>query len=250
MRDEEKRVQPGFPELPELADSECQASQPKPKLDKTVLIMIIVGIALIYLLMVVINSSLYMLYGQTKTSYYHSIIASNALFVLLILVIKFWKKITWAELGWKNVKFLRSLKDVLIVWGVTWLAHIIYMLIIVSQGIMPEDNALSELLEKPTLLLFIANIVLIAIVAPFIEETLFRGLLFSSLRTYFGCWTAIVLSAIVFSALHLELIGFVPRLVLGIGLGYLYVKSGSLFPSIGLHGLNNFVAVLLVSAFS
>lgn len=249
MADEEKRVHPDFQEMPEKIE-DSRISKSKLKLDKTVLIMIIAGIAVVYLLMMIINSSIYILHGQTKISYYYSIIASNSLFVLLILVIKFRKKITWAELGWKYVKFLPALKDVLKVWGLTWLIHIIYMLIIFSQGIIPEDNTLSELLEKPTILFFIANIVLIAIAAPIIEETLFRGLLFSSLRTYFGLWTAIVISAAVFSALHFELIGFVPRLTLGIGLGYLYVKTGSLFPSIGLHGLNNFVAVILVSAFS
>lgn len=249
MADEEKRVHPDFQEMPEKIE-DSRISKSKLKLDKTVLIMIIAGIAVVYLLMMIINSSIYILHGQTKISYYYSIIASNSLFVLLILVIKFRKKITWAELGIKYVKFLPALKDVLKVWGLTWLIHIIYMLIIFSQGIIPEDNTLSELLEKPTILFFIANIVLIAIAAPIIEETLFRGLLFSSLRTYFGLWTAIVISAAVFSALHFELIGFVPRLTLGIGLGYLYVKTGSLFPSIGLHGLNNFVAVILVSAFS
>lgn len=222
----------------------------KPKLDKEALLYVCLGIAAVFCLMFIINGFIFKLVSDQKTAYYFSILASNILFMTLILVIKAVKGITWAELGWKKVKLGQSIKDILKVWGLTWLIHIAYMIILVSLGITPEENELAKLLQKPTLLMLLINILIIAVAAPMIEETLFRGILFGSLRTYCGYWTAIVISAAIFSALHFELIGFVPRFVLGIGLGYLYIKHQSIFPSMGLHALNNLLAVIIISVLS
>ncbi|HHV63707.1 MAG TPA: CPBP family intramembrane metalloprotease [Peptococcaceae bacterium] len=200
--------------------------------------------------MLFINRFIFQIATELKTAYYLSIVALNILFVILILSVKTSNKITWLELGWKKTEVKRGVINVLKIWGLIWLIDFIYMLIIVSMGIIPEGNELVYLLEKPTVPTLIINIILIAVVAPFIEETLFRGLLFGSLRTYFGCWTAITISAAFFSALHFQLIGFVPRFLLGLGLGYLYVKHDSIYPAVGLHALNNFLAVLMVSLLS
>lgn len=222
----------------------------KTKLDRKVLLSIFIGIIAVFCLMIILNGFIFNNIAYQKTAYYISILASNTLFVILILIIKVSRHFTWAELGWKKVGFMPGLKDILKIWGLTWLIHIIYMLILTFYGIIPAENELVELLQKPTFLILVVNIFLIAIVAPVIEETLFRGLLFGSLRTYFGCWSAIIISSVIFSALHFELIGFIPRFALGLGLGYLYVKHDSIYPSIGLHALNNLLAIILISAFS
>lgn len=223
---------------------------PKPKLDKKVLLSVCLGIIAVFGLMIVINGLIFENTTEEKAAFYLSILASNSLFILLILIIKGWKRITWDELGWKKVRLKTGFLDVIKIWGLTWLIHIVYMFIIFYHGIVPPQNELVELLQKPSFLILAANIFLIAVAAPFIEETLFRGLLFGSLRPYFGCWTAIMISAAIFSALHFEVVGFFPRFVLGIGLGYLYVKHDSIFPSVGLHALNNLLAVIMISAFS
>ncbi|KUO66397.1 MAG: hypothetical protein APF84_18235 [Gracilibacter sp. BRH_c7a] len=199
-------------------------------------------------LTMIINGYIFRYTTEIKTGYYLSILVSNFLFLMVIIVIKIGKKLSWSNLGWNKIKFLQSFRAILKVWGIIWLAHIIYMIIIFAMGITPPENALAELLEKPNLLLLLANIFLIAVIAPIIEETLFRGLLFAGLRNYFGMWTAIIISAAIFSALHFELVGFVPRFALGIGLGHLYAKSGSIYPAMGLHSLNNLIAVLILSA--
>ena len=206
------------------------------------------GIAAVFASMMVINSYIFRFVPDIKTSYYVSIFISNLLFLLVVVIIKLSRNLTWSSLGWNNVNFLRSFKAVFKVWALIGVGHIIYMLILAVLEITPPENVLTELLQRPTLLMLFANIFLIAIVAPVIEETLFRGLLLSGLRTYFGVWTAIILSAAIFSALHFELIGFIPRFALGIGLGYLYYKSGSIYPAIGLHSLNNLIAVLIISS--
>ena len=90
---------------------------------------------------------------------------------------------------------------------------------------------------------------LAGVLAPLIEETLFRGLIFGSLRKYCGKWTAAVISAAIFSGLHFQLYGFIPRFILGIALVYLFDKYKSLYPSMRLHSLNNIIATLLAASY-
>jgi len=230
-----------------MTEEEKVGTDDKPKLGIRVLISVIIGIIFIFLLMSVINTFFFKYFPEGNTAYYFSIMASNILFVLLILIIKKDNKLTLADLGWKRLKFSTGLKSVLKVWGITWVINIIYLVIVFFKEVPAPENELSRLLQDPTFLFFVINALIIAVAAPFIEETLFRGLLFGSMRTYCGVWTAVVLSAAIFSALHLDMLGFIPRFALGIGLGYLYVKHNSIYPSIGMHALNNLLALIIVS---
>lgn len=90
------------------------------------------------------------------------------------------------------------------------------------------------------------NILLIAVIPALGEELLFRGLL----QRIFIEWTksshwGIWISAIVFSAIHLQFFGFLPRLFLGVFFGYLLEVTGSLWLPILAHFINNLTGVLL-----
>ncbi len=233
-----------------LADGDDRDARPVSRLDYKVLLTVSVGIASVYMLMLFVNVAIFHVATDQKSAYYLSIIASNILFALVVLAVKAGRKISWAELGYTGDKFFIGIKDVIKVWLITWVVHIVYMIIVIASGYNPPANELMEILQKPTVVYLIVNIVIIAVAAPFIEEALFRGLLFGSMRPYLGTWTAIIVSAAVFSALHFELYGFVPRFALGVGLGYLYVKYKTIYPAVILHGLNNLLAVLLITFFS
>jgi membrane protease YdiL (CAAX protease family) len=90
------------------------------------------------------------------------------------------------------------------------------------------------------------NLFMIALIPAIGEELLFRGLfqpLFHKLTNnpHLGIW----LSAILFSALHMQFLGFFPRMFMGAAFGYLLLWSGSLWlPMIG-HFVNNAGAVLI-----
>jgi hypothetical protein len=62
-----------------------------------------------------------------------------------------------------------------------------------------------------------------------------------------NAWVGIILTSILFSALHLQFQGFLPRMFLGVILGAIYWYSGSLWPSIVAHFVNNAVQVVAVS---
>lgn len=114
-----------------------------------------------------------------------------------------------------------------------------------------SENRLKELTEAflsgTTVSSLIINLFVIAFMAAISEELFFRGVLQGSLTE----WTknvhvAIWVSAILFSAFHMQFYGFLPRMLLGALLGYFYVWSGSLWLPIWAHFVNNGAAVVLV----
>lgn len=89
------------------------------------------------------------------------------------------------------------------------------------------------------------NIFMIALIPAIGEEFLFRGVI----QHVIGDWTknkhvAIWITAIVFSALHMQFYGFLPRALLGAMFGYLLVWSGNLWLPVIAHFINNGVAVI------
>lgn len=89
----------------------------------------------------------------------------------------------------------------------------------------------------------IMAILIIGITAGFSEELFFRGALQRIIaNTNLGAHAAVWISAFVFSALHLQFFGFVPRLLLGSFFGYLLLWSGSLWLPIIAHIFNNTLA--------
>jgi membrane protease YdiL (CAAX protease family) len=96
-------------------------------------------------------------------------------------------------------------------------------------------------------------IVLITVVAPLGEELFFRGYFFSALRNWKGVLPAAIVTGLAFGAVHIGSapIGFtVPLAFFGFGLCLLYHRTGSLYPGIALHALNNSVALGLTQKWS
>lgn len=93
---------------------------------------------------------------------------------------------------------------------------------------------------------FIINLLLIAVLPAVAEEFFFRGYLQRVLQGRWNVHLAVWITAIIFSLFHLQYAGFLPRLVLGAVLGYVFVWSKSLWPSIILHFINNASAVFAV----
>lgn len=91
----------------------------------------------------------------------------------------------------------------------------------------------------------IVNIFIIALVAAVGEELLFRGIILRLLIE----WTknihwGVILSSILFSALHMQFFGFLPRMTLGILFGYIFIWSGTIWIPIILHFLFNGLTVV------
>jgi membrane protease YdiL (CAAX protease family) len=90
------------------------------------------------------------------------------------------------------------------------------------------------------------NLIILAVVPAFGEELLFRGVLQQLLcrifrSGHFGIW----ITAVVFSAIHLQFFGFIPRLILGLSYGYLFYWSRNLWIPIIAHFINNAIPVII-----
>ena len=88
------------------------------------------------------------------------------------------------------------------------------------------------------------NIVVIAIIPALGEELFFRGALQSILKDWKGLVVGIWLTAFIFSAIHLQFYGFVPRMLMGAFFGYLLMWSENLWLPIAAHFTNNVIAVI------
>lgn len=82
----------------------------------------------------------------------------------------------------------------------------------------------------------------LVIVAPFAEETLFRGYLLGKLRKYLPIWAAILITSLLFGLVHFEWNVGVDVFALSIVLSILRIGTGRLAPSIVLHMIKNGVA--------
>lgn len=88
------------------------------------------------------------------------------------------------------------------------------------------------------------NIFLISIIPALGEELFFRGTIQKIFTEWKNAKLAIWLAAIIFSTIHLQFLGFLPRMLLGAFFGYLLLWSGSLWLVILAHFTNNFLAVV------
>jgi membrane protease YdiL (CAAX protease family) len=88
------------------------------------------------------------------------------------------------------------------------------------------------------------NVLLVAVIPAFAEEFFFRGVVQRLFAKKMNIHLAIWLTAFIFSAVHVEFYGFVPRMLLGAYLGYLLVWSGSIWMPVLAHFVNNFLGVL------
>ncbi len=109
-----------------------------------------------------------------------------------------------------------------------------------------SDQLTSLFLKTPRAPDVWINLIVIAIVPAIAEELLFRGCIQQVLREWsknihIAVWGA----AIIFSFIHFEFYGFVPRVLLGALLGYTFVWSGSLWVPIIAHAFNNGAQIVL-----
>jgi uncharacterized protein len=111
------------------------------------------------------------------------------------------------------------------------------------------EETLKTLLKMHNPLVFVANLVIIAILPGIGEELVFRGVLQKQLGFILNNKIlAIWIAAFIFSAIHLQFEGFLPRLVLGAVLGYLYYWTGNLWVTMIAHAFNNGIQIILIYA--
>ena len=90
----------------------------------------------------------------------------------------------------------------------------------------------------------LAMVLVIALVGPIAEELVFRGYMWDALERFVPPWAVLLFTSVVFAAYHMEPVHVVPILFTGFFLGWIRLTSGSIFPAIIVHVINNSLGVL------
>lgn len=110
---------------------------------------------------------------------------------------------------------------------------------------MEEEAALltERFMQADNVWVMMINMGLMAVLPALAEEMSFRGVLQQLLggRTHVAIW----LTAVIFSAIHMQFYGFIPRMLMGALFGYVFVWTGSLWVPIVMHFVNNGMAVVV-----
>jgi hypothetical protein len=134
---------------------------------------------------------------------------------------------------WRAVRLIVALIVAFLLFSLIWGA-------IFNTG---EEKLLEQLGANESTLLLLLSAGLTCVIAPIGEEFLFRGFIFTALRNWRGLWPAAIITGLLFGAVHA---GSAPALDLlplaALGLCLLYRATGSLYPSIAAHCINNSLA--------
>jgi membrane protease YdiL (CAAX protease family) len=104
------------------------------------------------------------------------------------------------------------------------------------------------MLNMPDFSTLLVNLLLVAVLPAIAEEFFFRGVVQRLMTQMLSKlpWLAIIITAVLFSAVHMQWIDFIPRLLLGFLLGAIYYLSGNLWLAILGHFLNNGLQVIMM----
>lgn len=109
-----------------------------------------------------------------------------------------------------------------------------------------QTQALVEkMLTTDSIVILLVNLFVIAITAGVTEEFFFRGSMQQTIKKICkNGHVAVWITAFIFSFIHLQFYGFVPRLLLGALLGYIFLWSGNLWVAVIIHAINNTIGIL------
>lgn len=103
-----------------------------------------------------------------------------------------------------------------------------------------------SILKTSSSKILIVNLIIVALLPAIGEEWLFRGVLLKLFKQITGNYHwAIFITAFLFAALHLQFLSFLPRFMLGILLGYMFVLTRNLWIPIVAHFVNNASSVII-----
>ena len=131
-------------------------------------------------------------------------------------------------------------------------AYVILYLVLTVYSYAFQISPPEEFIKLMKATPFILNFLMVVIGAPIVEELLFRGFLFSQLKTTkLGVNGSIILTSLIWTSIHLQydLFLLIPIFLLGLFLGYLMHKYNSLYLVIIVHAVHNLQATLFIEFF-
>ena len=206
-------------------------------------------------MLIMIESCLLRIIPVLKNENFRMIVNSSILDVLAIVFMLYF---TVSQYGERMTALGISLKNFLknVFYGVVgYIAAIpVLAVILIATAIftnlikyVPEKQVVVELfLNEKNASFLVYTSLFAAIAGPIIEEMFFRGFMYNAFKKYMNKIYAMIITAALFAALHAHPVGFLPIMVLGILLAYLYEKTGTLVSSVTVHMMHNLTMVFFV----
>lgn len=150
----------------------------------------------------------------------------------------------WSDLGlrrfslWKAFLYLTVAFVAFII--IVFLAYVFIKFLI--PGFNPNQEQANDFAKASTPAAYRLSFLALVVIAPVLEEIVFRGFMFPAFIKRFGVVGAAVVSSLLFGLAHLQSNIIVYTVILGLVLCLLYRKLGSIWPGIGLHMFNNYLA--------
>ena len=157
-----------------------------------------------------------------------------------------------AQVNFSTVFAIKPFNPLIILPLIVILPSLQYTVGFLSAGvekILPAPEWFWELFEKiiENRFGFLGAVFKVAILAPIVEETLFRGIIMHGFMRNYKKWYSILISALMFSIYHLNPWQMPYTFFLGLLLGWLMVRSQSLILCIIAHSLNNLIVLLSIT---
>ena len=186
--------------------------------------------------------------------------ATIGTFLLPALLFAYCQNRQWFDYNAANRRPNSSMTNIVLILSVT-LLPVVGVLSTFNMYIMPQEGAVAEFMRELedaanhilSLLTsqrsswdLISNLLVLAVLAGLCEEFLFQGALQPlMMRWVKNPHVGILLTAFIFSVLHFQFYGFIPRFALGVYLGYLFYWGRSLWLPILAHVLHNALSIMV-----
>ncbi|WP_252312665.1 CPBP family intramembrane glutamic endopeptidase [Sinobaca sp. H24] len=183
------------------------------------------------------------LYAGTLNGFIMAIIFTAALYFIVLKP----NGQSWRAVGLKPFP-LREWK-LIAVWTVILIVGSIALVITMSFiGVGTENSKTESLQSQMTLLNFTIGFVSAAIISPIYEEIFYRGYLYRFFSSRYGVLSGMIISSLIFTVVHIPTFNTLPvNFVSGLIFSWVYQKTGSIIPSILIHGVFNGIAVILTA---
>lgn len=156
------------------------------------------------------------------------------------------------EQSWKTVGLTHfHLRDWKLIAFWTIILIVVSIVLVIGMsfiGVGTENSKTESLQSQMTLLNFTIGFVSAAIISPIYEEIFYRGFLYRFFSSRYGVLSGMLISSLIFTVVHIPTYNTLPvNFVSGLIFSWVYHKTGSIIPSILIHGIFNGIAVILTA---
>ncbi len=181
----------------------------------------------------------------------HIILFHGSAITTIIYIMRYREKGWGGSFGFIPGSFLRHIRQgiafyILTIPVILLITVVSYELLSLFQLEVQPQNVIAALNEPCCLTLKVFVIFAAVIIAPIIEEIIFRGIALPLIAKHFGIKSAIVLTSLLFATVHFHLPSFIPLFALAAAMSIAYTYSGSIIVPIVMHMLFNIVNIAIL----